>query len=210
MLSVMNAPVIVANFTHRLIHAVYAFTDPKKSLAKSSSEPPTRDDAADLRAFLRPLTGQRGAALGIKYARFRARDGKRETLAEVTFSEAEINRAAVNIEKALSGEGTIAPTSEKSQHFYNEVMLFFQQASRLPAREAGRTADRAVVPDISDKPLPVYFRKSVNDLKEIMIRGDADPLTQAFIVDVHVQVVGGEPKAYLITELHGTLEVGSG
>ena len=65
-------------------------------------------------------------------------------------------------------------------------------------------------PLMSDKPLPVYFRKSVNDLKELINHGDANRLTQAFIVDVHVQVVDGEPKAYLITELHGTLEMGNG
>lgn len=82
MISVINAPVVVANFTHRLVHAIYAFTDPTRTLAKPHPEPASRDDAADLRAFLRPLTGQRGAELGVRHARFRARDGKRETVTE--------------------------------------------------------------------------------------------------------------------------------
>jgi hypothetical protein len=207
-IAAINAPVIVANFTHRLVHAVRAFTDPGGSLSRSASEQPSRDDAADLRAFLRPLTGRPGAALGVRHARFRKRDGKRETVAEYVFDEAEINRAAANIEKVLSSGGPAIPASEtKGQRFYPEVMLFFQQASRSPAKEAGRTGDRAIVPDISDKPLLVYFRKGINDLKERMVRGDANPLNKAFIVDVHVQEVNGEPKAYLVTDLHDVMDL---
>jgi len=81
-------------------------------------------------------------------------------------------------------------------------MLFFEQASRKPGKEAGRTGDRGVVPDVSDKPLPVYFRKSFQNLKERMVKGEVNPLTNAFVVDVHVQTVEGEPKGYIVTEVH--------
>jgi hypothetical protein len=102
----MGGAVTVGDFTHRFVQAVRAFSDPhgaRSSLAASSAFPlPSRDDASDLRAFLRPLTGRRGASLGIRHAHFRATDGQRETVAEFTFDEAEINRAAANIEKVLS------------------------------------------------------------------------------------------------------------
>lgn len=81
-------------------------------------------------------------------------------------------------------------------------MLFFEQASRKPGKETGRTGDRGVISDISDKALPVYFRKSFQDLKDQMVRGDVNPLTNAFVVDVHVQWVDGEPKGYIVTEVH--------
>jgi hypothetical protein len=84
----------------------------------------------------------------------------------------------------------------------SEVMLFFDQASRAPGKEQGRTSDKAVVPEVSDKPLPVYFRKSINNLKDRMVRGDENPITNAFVVDVHVQRVNGEAKGYVVTEVH--------
>jgi hypothetical protein len=86
-------------------------------------------------------------------------------------------------------------------------MLFFQQASRDPAREQGRTGDRAIVPDVSDKPLPTYFRKGFNDLKERMVRGDENPLKKGFIVDVNVQIIDGESRAYIVTEVHDIIDL---
>jgi hypothetical protein len=63
------------------------------------------------------------------------------------------------------------------------------------------------VPDISEKALPTYFRKGVNDLKERMIRGEENPLTKAFIVDVHVQIINGEPRAYIVTDVHQVVDL---
>jgi hypothetical protein len=208
----MGGAVTVADFANRLSHSLRAFADPHALTLGSTGQslslipPPSRDDAADLREFIRPLTGKRGAALGIRHARFRSSDGERETVAEFSFDETEINRAAANIEKTLSSSHLLAVES-KGQKEYKEVMLFFQQTSRSPSREAGRTADRAVVPDISDKPLPTYFRKSVNDLKDKMIRGEDNPMTKGFIVDVHVQIIDNEPKAYIVTEVHDVIDL---
>jgi hypothetical protein len=83
-------------------------------------------------------------------------------------------------------------------------MLFFEQASRRPGRERGRTGDRGIVPDVGSKPLPVYFRSSFQNLKDQMIRGEVNPLTNnAFIVDVYVhRDDAGEPKAYYVTNVH--------
>jgi hypothetical protein len=102
----MGGAVTVADFTNRLSHALRAFADPQAQIAHhpSAIPPPSRDDAADLREFIRPLTGKRGAALGIRHARFRASDGGREMIAEFAFDETEINRAAANIERVLSAE----------------------------------------------------------------------------------------------------------
>lgn len=201
----MGGAVTVADFTNRFVHAIRAFSDPHAH--QLDPAPPTREDATDLREFMRPLTGRRGASLGIRHAHFRSTDGHKEIVAEFAFDEAEINRAAVNIEKVLTSDTSIVPDEIKHQRIYNEVMLFFQQASRGPAKEHGRTADRAVVPDISDKPLPTYFRKGINDLKERMIRGEENPLTKAFIVDVHVQIVDGEPRAYIVTDVHQVIDL---
>jgi hypothetical protein len=129
-----------------------------------------------------------------------------------------LNRAAVNIDQALAGGGDgVALTGDvespepPSEAILREVMLFFDQASRGPGRERGRTGDRGIVPDVSAKPLPVYFRKSFQSLKDQMIRGQANPLTNnAFIVDVYVhRDEAEEPKAYYVTNVHRIVPLGT-
>lgn len=164
---------------------------------------------------MRPLTGKAGAALGIKHARLEVKtapNGDRTTIAEYNFDENELNRAAVNIDEALSGRLDLAEQElpePASEAILREAVLFFEQASRKPGKDKGRTADRGVVPDVSGKSLPVYFHKSFQSLKDRMIR--ANPLTDnAFIVDVYVvRDAADEPKAYYITNVHRVVPMGA-
>lgn len=194
---------IVADFTRRIAAGLRAFADPNGLVAET--EHPSLDDASDLKEFIRPLAGRRGARLGVKAARFRKRDGDREVVAEYEFDEAELNRASVNIDHALSEPPLIDAVKEEQTHdsgLIREVMLFLQQASVQPGKERGRTADKGVIPEVSDKALPVYFRKSFQDLKDKMVRGAINPLTNAFVVDVHVQRLSGEPTGYIVAAVH--------
>jgi hypothetical protein len=43
-----------------------------------------------------------------------------------------------------------------------------------------------------------------------MVRGEINPLTHAFAVDVHVQYVSGEPKAYIVTDVHQVMPIEGG
>lgn len=205
-IAAMDGTVIVADFTNRIWRGIKAFSTPPTEAPRL--EAPSDEDARDLREFVKPLLGKKGAELGIKHARYRKTDGAKETVVEFDFDEAELNRAAINIDQALANpyqpmilDQVVTPT----HGVLEEVMLFFQQASRGPGKEQGRTADRGVVPDVSSTPLPVYFRKSFQDLKERMVRGEVNPLSHAFVVDVHVQYVDGEPKAYIVTDVHQVL-----
>lgn len=203
--SAVGGAVNVADFTKRLSDGLRAFAGMTPSALPA--QPPSREDTKDLQAFIKPLTGRNAAELKIRHARFESRDGDRETIAEYTFDERELNRAAINIEKALALPEPEPAPPERSG-IKSEVMLFFQQASREAGRQQGRTGDKAVVPDVTQKALPVYFRSGVNDLKEQMVRGSENPLAQAaFIVDVHVQYLGSEPKAYIVTEVHRSIQL---
>jgi len=152
-----------------------------------------------------------------RLARVEGPDGKRQTVVEYSFDKIELNRAAVNIDEAFSGGASVlelteeAATEPPNTSIRSEAMLFFEQASRRPGKERGRTGDKGVVPDVSTKPLPVYFRKGVQDLKDQMIRGQANPLTNnTFIVDVYVyRDESGEPTAYYVTDVHRVVPLGS-
>lgn len=200
----------VAEFAERLYGAIRAFADiPSPSVqevpATAVLAEPSNDDAADIRAFVRPLVGKAGASLGIKYARYEKRDGEKHVLAEYILDEAALNRAAINIDNALNSNAKLdAPPSvaELPQPTaFREVMLFFDQASQRPGKQKGRTADKGTIPDIWPDPLPIHFLSSLG-LKERMVKGDVNPFTSAFVVDVVVLRTKGLPRAYTVTQVH--------
>jgi hypothetical protein len=221
LITTMGGANTIGDFARRLSSGIRAFSDPSQ-LRSGSTAPdpgPSKSDAADIRAFVRPLTGKAGALLNIKHARLEMHDGERHTLLEYSFDENELNRAVINIDQALSGDRDEVGLAEEGEPFdvpseaiLQEVMLFFEQASRRPGRERGRTGDRGVIPDVSSKPLPVYFRKSFQSLKDQMIRGQTNPLTNnAFIVDVYVhRADDNEPNAYFVTHVHRVVPLSNG
>jgi hypothetical protein len=200
----MDGAMVVSDFTKRITNGIRAFS------GDGISAPlPTNEDARDLREFVRPLTGRKGSELRMSHARYEKRDGKKKTIIEYKFDEAEINRMALAIDMTLDEtevfETMIDAAPQVSLHdgpVKKEVMLFFHQASRGAGKEEGRTGDKAIIPEVSDKPLPVHFREGIQDLKERMVRGQANPLTSTYVVDVHVQYLDGEPKGYIVTDVH--------
>ncbi|MGO6709981.1 hypothetical protein [Rhizobium leguminosarum] len=204
-LTIADNTVVVADFANRLSRGIKAFSSPAD--AAPPIDPPSIDDARDIREFTKPLLGKVGSSLGIKHARYKKTDGQKTVVVEYSFTEPELNRAAINIERLIDGPAMIEGLAEMvalsppSEQIKREVMLFMDQANRHPGKESGRTGDRGIIPSISEKALPVYFRKSFQDIKGHMTR-DVNPLTSTFVVDVHVQYLGNEPKGYMITDVH--------
>jgi hypothetical protein len=202
----LQQAMVVADFTGRVGKAIRAFSG-SDSAATLPADRPSRDDAKDIREFVRPLTGRKGASLQISHARYERQDGNRRIAVEYKFDETELNRAALTIDAELAtpllATTTEAPPSTKP---VREAMLFFQQASRAAGKSSGRTADKAIVPAVSDKSLPVYFVEDAG-LKEQMVQGQLNPLTDTtYIVDAEVQLVDGEPKGYVVTHVHKVIE----
>jgi hypothetical protein len=63
----MQQVMVVADFTGRVGKAIRAFSG--ATPAATATEIPSRDDAKDIREFVRPLTGRKGASLQISHAR---------------------------------------------------------------------------------------------------------------------------------------------
>ncbi|MDP3261950.1 MULTISPECIES: hypothetical protein [Alphaproteobacteria] len=197
---ILDNTIIVADFAGRLWRGLKAFSGVAGEPPRL--ETPTRDDAADLREFIRPLTGKMGATLGIKHAKYESDDGVRRTVVEYDFDEAQINRAAINIDEQ---KRLPPPTEEElpsASALHAEVMLFLEQANRGPGKEKGRTGDRGVIPDISDKVVPVYFRKGIQGIKDQMLHGDRNPFEMVYVVTVHVTRLEGEVQAYTVADIH--------
>ncbi|MDB5652466.1 MAG: hypothetical protein JWQ94_79 [Tardiphaga sp.] len=198
-----DSAMVVSDFTKRIGKAIKAFSGETPAVDLSSL--PSKEDSRDLREFMRPLTGRKGAELNIAHARFEQSDGDKHTLVEYAFTEDALNRAALTIDAELSAiDGILVDVPDDSSTSpLSEVMLFLQQASRAAGKATGRTADRAIVPTVSSKPLPVYFQKGAGDLKGQMI--DDNALKATFVVDLEVQKIDGEPRGYIVTNVHRTI-----
>lgn len=199
-LALMDGGLIVTDFANRVWRGISYFTGKRDEVQKI--EPPSKEDATDLKEFMRPLTGKTGARLGVKHARYEKTDGEKRTVVEYNFDEAEINKASIKMGQAIALPAPTPPAEPTESGIRKEVMLFLEQANRGPGKEKGRTGDRGRIPEISDKVLPVYFRQSIQDLKEKMMQGEENPLNLVFVVDVHVQRIEGEPKGYTVVEIH--------
>jgi len=202
-IAIMDGGIIVADFTNRLWRGIKAFSAGPQDIPKIDM--PTKEDALDIKEFAKPLLGKNGASLGIKHAKYEKSDDEKRIVVEYTFDETELNRAAINIDRAIMLPPPQQEIETPKEQIKNEVMLFLVQANRGPGKEKGRTGDKGVIPDVSEKLLPVYFRKSFQNLKEQMTK-EVNPLTSTFVVDVHVQYVGDEPKGYIVTEVHEVIE----
>lgn len=194
----MDHSVTIADFANRLNRALRAFSGMETSAAATATP---REDAADLREFVKPLTGRARSQLAISHARYHERDGDREVLVEYAFDEAAINRAALAIDRSLEAQPDKPATATRP---LSEVLLYFDVASRAAGREKGKTHDRAIVPEVSDKAMPTYFRKGVSgDPKDAIRRDGANPIANTgYIVDVLVQVIDDEPKMYIVTQVY--------
>jgi hypothetical protein len=201
----MQQAMVIAKFTTKVGRAIRVFSGEE---VPSAPDVPSKDDARDIREFVRPLTGRRGADLKIQHARFERRDGEKVTILEYSFDENALNRAALTIDAELAKPALPPPEVEEqpSVKTVREAMLFFQQASRGAGKISGRTGDKAIIPAVSDKPLPVYFLKDA-DLKEQMVQGQPNPLKDTtYIVDADIQMVDGEPKGYLVRHVHKVID----
>ncbi|CAG1015839.1 hypothetical protein RHIZO_05169 [Rhizobiaceae bacterium] len=203
--STMDTSIIVADFTNRMWRGIKAFSSGPHDTPKL--EAPSTDDARDIREFVKPLLGKKGAELGITHAKYEKTDGEKRTVVEYSFDEAELNRAAINIDAALNEPLALpSPNAATTKTLY-EVMLFMDQANRGPGKEKGRTGDKGVIPEVSDKALPVWFRKGYQDLKEHMTK-DVNPMTSTFVVDAFVQLVNDEPRGYIVFNVHQAIPDG--
>lgn len=199
--------VVIADFTKRVGKAIKAFAGEEKAPGAASTQLPPRDDVADIKAFVKPLVGRKGASLGISQARFERQSGDDRVTLEYHFNELELNRAALAMDAQLALPAPPPPAPDQpSVKMIHEAMLFFQQASRAAGKSTGRTADKAIIPAVSEKTLPVYFADDAG-LKEQMVQGQTNPLTNTtYVVDAEVQLVDGEPRGYKIIQVHKVID----
>ncbi|MAB97233.1 MAG: hypothetical protein CMK71_04075 [Pseudomonadaceae bacterium] len=116
-----------------------------------------------------------------------------------------INQFFINSQEANAAQNSIqrqlARLDEPDDHIQkNRVMYWYQTKFDSDSH----TGDKAIIEDISKKPLKVIFEN--NAVKEAMLGGDerfSKPWHKlAYVVDVEVQTINGVPKVYTILRYH--------
>lgn len=167
----------------------------------------SREDAHDLREFIKPICGKKAAELGIRHAKFHRKNGEREIVAEYDFEENALNRAHVNLGRFIEVSDAETDTTP-NQKRYVEVLMRWHQASVEAGKERGRTGDKAVIEAVTEKPLPVYFPIQTQDLKRRMAQDEPHIFRKGYIVDVMVDMIDSEPKLYRVVQLHSVVDLG--
>jgi hypothetical protein len=206
-ISLVSAAIDVGDFVKRLRDGLSAFAG---IVPVNQSAAPSVDGAvaAEIAELVKPLAGRAGSRLDVAHVKYRSRTKQRVVEIEASFGAAEIDRIAINAGRAaitpplLSVQDGAEPESAQPSLLRN-VVLALQQTNTGPAKEKGKTADRGIIRTVSDKPLAVYFARTIDDLKQKMVGRSSNPFRQPFKVDALVAYEGGEAKSYTVIEVHG-------
>ncbi|MEI5688478.1 hypothetical protein [Sphingomonas kyungheensis] len=203
-LSAANTAVEVGDFVKRAREGLNAFAGIRPADEAAPAMDP--DTAADLRELVKPLSGLPDARLDVAHIKYRSKTKERIVEIEASYSSSQLDRIAVNAARALDNHAEALKVDQIMQdepELLRGVIMMMHQANSGPAKERGRTGDRAIVRVASADPLPVYFAKTTNDMKRGMVGSTVNPLKSSFMVDVLVTKEGGAPKAYTVLEVHG-------
>lgn len=180
----MNDNIVVLEFGKYLMTAVNYF------LGRSNNKPSMdRRSYDNIAKIVNPVAKDNGSQMNIQ----NHFQGNVEMTVNVNSVDANAIQNAINREKLL--------LKEPEHKFYERVVLAWYQACDTIDTPIG---DKAVIDDISSKPLKVIFQ--TDEMKGEIIHGTTDPFRQLYIVDVLVETVQGLPVAYKILKLHETFE----
>lgn len=130
-------------------------------------------------------------------------DKKREIKAAFRFSPREAQQV---LDTARNGVRRIDGASGRD---VRHALLYFTRPDVGDAKTDKRSGERAVVPEVTKKSLPVIYASEIakQRIKHEMREGDDNIFKIGFDVDVLVQERDGKPVAYKIIELHGVFDL---
>lgn len=95
------------------------------------------------------------------------------------------------------GKEIIQKLDAPSTHDFPKVKLLWYQARNENASTAG---DRAIIPDLWERPVKVIFSSDM--IKAKMIGEEGNPFRTEYLVDVIADFKGKKPTSYLISKVH--------
>lgn len=100
-----------------------------------------------------------------------------------------------------NGARRLAPPKLPSDLIESGVLLTLEQVKNSVT---SKTGDRGVIEKIARKPVRLRFLSP--EAKRLILDRPDNPLKRAFLVDVRVHLVQGEPRLYEIIEVHEVID----
>lgn len=161
----------------------------------------TRSDLKDFMGAVSAIANDPNGRATLQAVAFE--DGKKKIKAAIAFTTLEARDAQAQIED----QRLILESSASADH--QRTLMVFTQSNVKDAVMGKRTGERVVIEAISSRDLPLIY---ASDLAEQRIRhevreADDNVFKKGFIVDVNVQLVGGKPAGYRVTNLHQVIDL---
>ncbi len=159
--------------------------------------PYSKSACGNMAAFLGVVAKNTGGSLKMEAAEYK--DEQKQLYVSFKFSDTEAlsaQKGALIAERALE---------LRTQADYPDVLMYFHQTNIEEPKMDGRTGDKAVIPVISSKPLPVYFVSTLDNerIKSFINDPELNPFKVSYRVDANVEKNrNGVPCFYRIVKLH--------
>lgn len=196
----MDYSLIMTDFTVRVGRLVDYFSGKGRG-----ADRPSKSDTKDAKNFLDAVANRNSPHINIKKAKYVKVDGeyKQEIEIEWDIDSDKIHAASAAAERELLEQG-----QDTSDDTKKNVLFVWHQANRDPGKSQGRTGDKAIVPTVSQRPLPVFFPAGTDAVKRAMTHTEENPLfRRGYMVDVNVQYLDGKPRVYTVLEMHTPVDL---
>lgn len=162
-------------------------------------KPLSKRDCEDYRDILVPaLSG--GGALAFRQLKY-SPQGQPKTVTEIAYTPPDVAAIVTGATEKIK-EFEAAGEAE-----HKKVLMVLESVEKKIAKpEAKRTHDYGIIESISPKPLRILWLSELDQAKVKNQTGN--PFKLIFVVDVNVETVHGEPKAYRIINLHDIMDEG--
>jgi hypothetical protein len=184
------------------VEFVKKWADRIESLA--SGKVPSSFGRSDLKTFasaVEAIARDPNASAVLEAATFE--DGKRNVRAAFKFS----TRDARAVEKTIDAE-FIRLDSEKDAR-YERVFMTFTRSDIKDAPEGKRSGERALIPEILDRDLPIIYASALAEqrVKHEIREADDNIFKKGFVVDVLVVTRNARPMVFKIFEVHDVVDL---
>ncbi|WP_166293663.1 hypothetical protein [Bradyrhizobium sp. 2S1] len=172
-----------------------------KYLHGSKEADATRTDLKDFMGAVSAIANDPDGRSTLQAVAFE--DGKKKIRAALVFDTAQAREA----QKQIEDQKLLLESSTTADH--QRVLMTFKQSNVKDGVIGKRTGERVAIEDISPRDLPLIYASELAEqrIKHEVREADENVYKKGFIVDVNVQLVGGRPAGYRVTNLHQVIDL---
>ncbi len=161
----------------------------------------SRSDLKTFAGAVEAIARDPGASSLIEVATYE--DGKRQVKAAFKFRSSEAKR----VEQTIEGEYRRLETQRDDNHY--RVLMIFTRSDVGDAPKDKRSGERVIIPQISDRDLPIMYASDLAEqrVKHEIREADDNIFKKGFSVDVSVLYRNSRPVVYRILNVHEVVDL---